>query len=466
MSSLKEECGIFGIFNHNEAARLTYLGLFALQHRGQESAGMVCDVNDELRTIKGMGYVPEVFNEEKLAIMTGMNASGHVRYSTSGESRLINAQPILISSFRGQLALSHNGNLVNAAKIRVQLEREGSIFISSSDSEVVLHLIAKSNQNSIEDAIVDALLTVNGAYSMLFQTSDSLIGVRDPRGFRPLILGKVDDSFIFASETTALDLVYGEFIREVEPGEMIVVTKDGIKSIFPFEKVKMQQCIFELVYFARPDSWIFGQSVNDARNRMGRTMAKESPVDADIVVPVPDSGICAAIGYSRESGIPFDLALIRNHYVGRTFIEPKQSIRNFGVKIKLNPVKSSIEGKKVVLIDDSVVRGTTSRKIVTMVREAGAREVHLRVSSPPYVSPCYYGVDTPYKSELIAASHTIEETKRHIRADSLAYISREGLLEAVRQEGHSFCTSCFTGDYPVDFPKSKDPQLILFKKSR
>ncbi len=466
MNKLKEECGIFGIFGHQEAARLTYLGLFALQHRGQESAGIVCSSGGELISVRGMGHVNEVFSEEKLTGLTGENASGHVRYSTSGESRIANAQPILISSFRGQLSLCHNGNLVNASEIRKQLEKEGSIFQSSSDSEVILHLIAKSNQRVIEDAIVDALNAVKGAYSLVFQTENSLIGIRDPLGFRPLILGKLDESYIFASETTALDLVYGEFIREIEPGEMVVADKQGLRSIYPFEKQDMHQCIFELVYFARPDSYIFGQYVNDARNRMGRIMARESPVEADIVVPVPDSGTCAAIGYSAESGIPFDMPLIRNHYVGRTFIEPKQSIRNFGVKIKLNPVKSAIKDKRVILIDDSVVRGTTSRKIVSMVREAGAREVHMRLSSPPYVSPCYYGIDTPYKSELIAATHTVEEIRKHIRADSLAYISRKGLLDAVRQDGQGFCTSCFTGEYPLNFPESNELQQSLFIKGR
>ena len=450
-----DECGVFGVFGHPEAANLAYLGLYALQHRGQESAGIVSSDGKELYVHRAMGEVEEIFQPSVLAQLPGSLAIGHTRYSTAGDKALLNAQPIMIDCNKGKVALGHNGNLTNAADWRRKLEHRGSIFQTNSDTEVIVHLIARSQARNLSGAIGDALNQVEGAYSLLVLTQDELYAVRDPRGFRPLVLGKLTTpggfvSWLVASETCAFDLLNAQYIREIEPGEMVRISKSGIESIHFAPPKPHQQCIFEHVYFARPDSTIFGRSVNSSREMLGRLLAKEYPVAADLVVPVPDSGVPAAVGYAMESGIPFRMGLIRNHYIGRTFIEPSQAIRNFGVKLKLNPIRGLIEGKRVVLVDDSIVRGTTSRKIVRMVREAGATEVHVRISCPPTISPCYYGVDTPTREELIASSNSPEEICKFLGADSLGYISLNGLKQAVGDTQGDFCTSCYTGVYPTD----------------
>lgn len=448
----RDECGVFGIYGHREAAHLTYLGLYALQHRGQEAAGIVSSDGEKLYVEKGLGYVADVFKEERLGKLRGEFAIGHVRYSTAGESTIENAQPIFGITWRGPLALCHNGNLVDAYQVRKELERQGVIFCSTGDSEVVLHLISRSKEKTVERAIVEALSSVTGAYSLLFQTQDKMIAVRDPRGFRPLSLGRLGKGTnVLASETCAFDLINAEYVRDVEPGELLVIDKTGLRSEFPFPRVRSQFCVFEHVYFARPDSVVFGQSTIQSRYALGRQLAKECRVDADVVVPVPDSGVPSAMGFAAESKIPLEFGLIRNHYVGRTFIEPKQSIRDFGVKVKLNPVRDILKGRRVILIDDSIVRGTTSRKIVRMVRSAGADQVHMRISSPPVVSPCFYGINTPTKEELIASHTSVEEIGRFIEADSLAYLSLDGLLKAVN-DSNTFCRSCFTGQYPTKVP--------------
>jgi len=462
-----DKCGLFGIFGHPEAAHLTYLGLYSQQHRGQESAGIVCSDGESLRCEKGVGLVNDVFDEERLATLDGDRAMGHVRYSTAGDTRATNAQPIVIECHRGSIALAHNGNLVNATILRHELEAAGSIFQSTSDTEVILHLYARCHRERLEDAIAASLTKVMGAFSVLFLTPDALVAARDPWGFRPLVLGQLHGAPIVCSETCALDLIGAKYIRDVEPGELVVIERTGIRSFRPFPPEQPSQCIFEHVYFARPDSLVFGRNVLESRLALGRQLAREAPAPVDIVVPVPDSGMGAALGYSQESGIPFQWGLIRNHYVGRTFIEPRQSIRSFGVKIKLNPVASVLDGQRVVLIDDSIVRGTTSRKIVRMVRDAGAREVHMRISSPPTTGPCYYGIDTPLKSELIASRHSLEEIRQHVEADSLAYLSHEGLLRAVGDaEGRRHCTACFSGRYPVAVVQPDESQLRLFEKAR
>jgi amidophosphoribosyltransferase len=461
---LKEECGVFGIHGHLEAANLTYLGLYALQHRGQESAGIASSDGIQIRHSKAMGYVNEAFDETSLAKLPGSLAIGHVRYSTAGDSELANAQPIVIDCLHGPLALCHNGNLVNANEVRDALVRQGAIFQTTSDSEVVVHLFARSPEDTVEKAIVDAISQVRGAFSFVMMTKDKVFGVRDPHGFRPLALGRLGDAWVLASETCAMDLIGATYVRDVEPGELVVLGAHGVKSIKPFAPAPQAQCIFEHVYFARPDSYVFGESVNENRTEFGRRLAKESPVDADVIVPIPDSGVCAAIGYSEAAGIPMRMGLIRNHYVGRTFIEPQQSIRHFGVRVKLNPVRSILEGKRVVLVDDSIVRGTTSRKIVRMVRSAGAREVHMRISCPPTISPCFYGVDTPRRSELIAATHTLEEIRKYLDADSVAYLSLEGLTSVVSGGRSRYCTSCYTGVYPVAFPRDEAAYLQLALK--
>jgi amidophosphoribosyltransferase len=448
----KDECGVFGIFGHPEAAKLAYLGLYALQHRGQESAGIAVANGTRVLASRAMGYVADAFKEESLRALTGHAAIGHVRYSTAGESKLANAQPIRIECSHGEIALSHNGNLVNGVELRESLVGDGSIFQTNSDSEVILHLYARSRAASVEDAIIESISKVRGAFSAALLTRDRLIAVRDRFGFRPLAVGRLGDAVIVASETCALDLIGATWVRDVEPGEMLVVSADGVRSFTPFGPSPRSHCIFEHVYFARPDSYVFGQSVNEVRTSLGRRLARESPADADFVVPVPDSGVCAAVGYAEESGIPLQFGLIRNHYVGRTFIEPVQSIRNFGVKVKLNPVRSILDGKRVVLIDDSIVRGTTSRKIVRMVKASGAREVHVRISCPPTVSPCFYGVDTPRRAELIAATHSLDDIRRFIEADTLAYLSYDGLMSAVGAARGDYCTSCYTGRYPHEAP--------------
>jgi amidophosphoribosyltransferase len=464
MDKFKEECGVFGIFGHPEAANMTYLGLYALQHRGQESAGIAASDGTHVRVSREMGYVADVFDGETLSRLPGTAAIGHVRYSTAGESKLSNAQPILIDCNHGQIALCHNGNLVNARELRDDLVRQGSIFQSSSDTEVILHLYARSKAPTVEDAIVESVKQVQGAFSLALLTRDRLVAVRDPHGFRPLALGRLGDAVVVASETCAMDLIGATYVRDVEPGEVLVVSAEGMRSIRPFPPAPLAHCIFEHVYFARPDSYVFGKSVNEVRTDLGRNLAREQPVDADVIVPVPDSGVCAAVGYADESGVPLRMGLIRNHYVGRTFIQPQQSIRHFGVKVKLNPVRSILDGKRVVLVDDSIVRGTTSRKIVKMVRAAGAKEVHVRISCPPTISPCFYGVDTPSKSELIAATHTLDEITKFLDADSVGYLSMEGLLSTVGSIRGSYCSSCYTGVYPVEFPRDEASYLQLALK--
>ncbi|RNC67866.1 MAG: amidophosphoribosyltransferase [Desulfuromonadales bacterium] len=459
-----EECGIFGIYGHPEAANLAYLGLYALQHRGQEACGIVSSDGRSLYAHRSMGLVADVFgNEDIFRNLPGEAAIGHVRYSTTGDSVTKNVQPIKVDYSRGSIAVAHNGNLVNAQLVKDELEAWGSIFQTTMDTEVILHLLATSKQTSLEDRITDALNQVKGAYCLLFLTETRMVAARDPHGLRPLCLGKLGDGWVVASESCALDLIEAQFVREIEPGEIVVITKEGITSLMPFTKVEPAPCIFEFVYFARPDSYIFGKNVYMVRKEFGRQLAREHAVDADIVIPVPDSGVPAALGYAQEAGLPFELGLIRNHYIGRTFIEPQQSIRHFGVKIKLNPVREMLKGKRVVVIDDSIVRGTTSRKIVKMVRNAGAKEVHVRISSPPTSYPCYYGIDTPTRKELISSSHTIEEIRKYITADSLGYLSEQGLLQAVGAGANPFCKACFSGGYPINFPKlGAEPQLDLF----
>ena len=452
-----DECGVVAIFAHPEAEKLAYLGLHALQHRGQESAGIVTSDGLNLKPHKAMGLVADIFTEDVLAKMRGRLAIGHTRYSTAGDSALLNAQPILVQSNKGAMAVAHNGNLTNAADVRQRLERQGSIFQTNSDTEVIVHLIAMSKEHTLPEAMADALRRVEGAFSLVMMSPDRIFAARDPRGFRPLAMGRIaglegqkQDTIVFASETCAFDLIGATYERDVKPGELVVVGPEGITSRVYAPEAPQSSCIFEHVYFSRPDSIVFGRPVQTSREELGRQLAREAPVEADIVVPVPDSGVTAAVGYAAESGIPFRFGLIRNHYVGRTFIEPSQSVRDFGVKLKLNPVRALLEGKRVVLIDDSIVRGTTSRKIVRMIRSAGAKEVHMRISCPPTISPCFYGVDTPSKNQLIAANKSVEEIREYIGADSLSYLSLEGLKNACGEgEKTSYCSACYTGSYPT-----------------
>jgi amidophosphoribosyltransferase len=460
----KDECGVFGIFGHPEAANMTYLGLYALQHRGQESAGISASDGEQVRIWREMGYVADIFDGGTLAKLPGPLAIGHVRYSTAGESKLLNAQPILIDCAHGQIALCHNGNIVNARELRDELVQQGSIFQSNSDTEVILHLYARSKARSIDDAIVESVAQVQGAFSLVMLTRDRLIAVRDPHGFRPLALGRLNDAYVVCSETCAMDLIGATYERDVAPGEVLIISAEGVRSIKPFPPAPLAHCIFEHVYFARPDSYVFGRSVNEVRTELGRVLARESSIEADVVVPVPDSGVCAAMGFAEQSGVPLRMGLIRNHYVGRTFIQPQASIRHFGVKVKLNPVRSVLSGKRVILVDDSLVRGTTSQKIVRMVRAAGAKEVHVRISCPPTISPCFYGVDTPRKSDLIASTHSLDEIREFLEADSIGYLSLEGLLSAVNSERRSYCTSCYTGNYPVPIPRDEASYLQLALK--
>ena len=447
---LHDHCGVFGVFGHPEAAKLTYLGLYALQHRGQESAGIVSSDGADLHLHRSLGHVQEIFTPQALAKLPGSAAIGHTRYSTAGDTTLLNAQPIVIDCNKGKLALGHNGNLTNALELRRRLEHRGSIFQTTSDTEVIVHLVARSTARNLPAALADALNQVEGAYSLLVLTRYEMYAIRDPRGFRPLILGRLDGAWVAGSETCAFDLIDADYVREVEPGEMVRISRGGIESLRFAPEKPHQYCIFEQVYFSRPDSIVFGRAVNKSRELMGRLLAREHPADADIVVPLPDSGVPAAVGYADESRIPFRMALIRSHYVGRTFIEPEQSIRDFGVKLKLNPVREDLVGQRVVLVDDSLVRGTTSRKVVRLVREAGASEVHVRISCPPTISPCYYGVDTPRREELIAAQKSPEEIRRFLGADSLGYLSLESLRAAVGDTQGKFCTSCYTGAYPTE----------------
>jgi amidophosphoribosyltransferase len=460
----RDECGVFGIFGHPDAAHISYLGLYALQHRGQESAGIAVSSNGRLKLARAMGYVSDVFSEPVLKGLVGDSAIGHVRYSTFGDSRVVNAQPILIECSHGQIALCHNGNLVNAGELRSELVSSGSIFQTNTDTEVVLHLYAKSTARTPADAIVESVSRVRGAFSLAMLTPESLIAVRDPHGFRPLALGRLGDAYVVCSETCAMDLIGATYEREIEPGEVLVIDRNGLRSFSPFTDKPPAHCVFEHVYFARPDSYVFGQSVNEVRTNLGRLLAKEAGVEADVVVPIPDSGLCAAAGYAEASGVPLRMGLIRNHYVGRTFIQPQQLIRGFKVKVKLNTVRSIIDGKRVVLVDDSIVRGTTSQKIVGMIKSAGAREVHMRISCPPTVAPCYYGIDTPHPDELIAATHSVPEIREYLGADSLAYLSLEGLHEAVGTSHSRYCNACYTRDYPVAPPSDREAYMqMVFK---
>ena len=466
LDKLHEECGVVGVYGHPEAANLVYLGLYALQHRGQESAGIVASTHSKMHLELGMGLVADIFDPGRLLKLPGPLAIGHNRYSTAGKSELVNAQPCMINYAAGSLALAHNGNLVNAKAIRKELGSKGAIFQSTNDSEVIVHLMAQAKSENFVDRAAEALRQVSGAYSLVLMTENELLAARDPHGFRPLCLGKLDGAYIIASETCVMDLIEAEFIREVEPGELILINENGLQSFFPFKKVESKYCVFEHIYFARPDSFLFGEHVYTARKEMGRAMAQESPADADLIVPVPDSGVVSAMGFAEESGIPFEMGLIRNHYVGRTFIEPQSQIRNFGVKLKLNAVKNLISGKRLAIIDDSIVRGTTSRKIVKMLLEAGAKEVHLRISSPPILHSCFYGIDTPNKEELIAHSHSLEETRKYLGADSLQYLSIKKMLEVLQNGKNKFCSACFDGNYPVPITDhfSTTQQLNLFPK--
>lgn len=457
---LKEECGIFGVFGHSQAAHLTELGLFALQHRGQEAAGIVSTDGAEIYQLRGIGLVSEVFNENNIKNLPGAAAIGHTRYSTAGANTIREVQPFSVTCQHGKIAVCHNGNLPFAKSERERLEYAGAIFSSTSDTETILHNVARMGARSANEAITNVLRETEGAFSLLFLTPNCLIAVRDPRGFRPLALGKLGDAWCVASETCAFDLIDAEYVRDVAPGEMLVIDKNGLNSSFPLEKREPAQCIFEHVYFSRPDSVVFGRSVNESRHKMGKRLAIEHPVNADLVVPVPDSGVAAAIGFARQSGINYRQAIIRNHYIGRTFIEPTQAIRSLGVRMKLNPIKSLIEGRRVVLVDDSIVRGTTSKKIVQMVREAGATEVHLRISCPPTISPCYYGVDTPHTDELIAANFTVEQVREYVKADSLGYLSLEGMIEATGIERNAGCVACWTAKYPIPLEKPEEELCI------
>jgi amidophosphoribosyltransferase len=468
----RDECGVVAIYQHPEAETLAYLGLHALQHRGQESAGIVSSDGMTLHIHKSMGLVADIFTEKKLSRIRGTLAIGHTRYSTTGDSAILNAQPIMVQSNKGMIALAHNGNLTNAQDIRGRMEAQGSIFQTTSDTEVIVHLIAQSREQTLPEAMADALRRVEGAFSLVMISPDRIFAARDPRGFRPLAMGRIPaqgdrhhETIVFASETCAFDLVGATYEREVKPGELVIVGPEGITSRFYASALPQSSCIFEHVYFARPDSRIFGRSVQESREQLGRQLALEAPAIADLVVPVPDSGVTAAMGYSAESGIPLRFGLIRNHYVGRTFIEPQQSVRDFGVKLKLNPVRSLLEGKRVVLIDDSIVRGTTSRKIVRMIRSAGAAEVHMRISCPPTISPCFYGVDTPRKKELIAANNSIEQIRQYIGADSLAYLSLDGLKKACHDgEKTTYCTACYTGTYPTNLVDVEEIQPVAVVK--
>lgn len=448
---IHDECGVFGVFGHPDASRLTYLGLYALQHRGQESAGICASDYSQHRFHVGMGLVADIFTPDNMENLKGEMAIGHVRYSTAGSSNIKNAQPICVNSHFGPLSLAHNGNLVNSDELRTNLEKEGSIFRGTTDTEVMVHLMARSRKKELTEVVIDSLLKVKGAYSLLVMTKDTLIAVRDPLGMRPFCIGQLNDAWLVASESCAFDIIGGTYLQDIAPGEMIIIEKGKeLRSIRAFPPIEepIRQCIFELIYFARPDSVVFNKNVMQARKALGRQLAIEHPAQADIVISIPDSANCHALGYAEQSGIPYDMGLIRNHYVGRTFIEPRQNIRDFGVKVKHNPVRSVLNGKKIVVVEDSIVRGTTSKKIIKLLRAGGAREIHMRIASPPYISPCYYGVDTPDKDNLIAANMTVEEIKEFIGVDSLAYISTEGMLKVMGDHGKDFCISCFDGKYP------------------
>ena len=458
--TIKEHCGLFGVYNHPDAARLTYLGLFSLQHRGEESAGIVTFDGRTLYKHVGMGLVEDVFTEQTIAHLKGSSAVGHTRYSTTGSSLLKNAQPLQVDYSRGSIAIAHNGNLINALFLRDDLEAHGSIFQTTVDSEVILHLLADPEYARFQQALTDTLLKIKGAFSLIILREDELIGVRDPNGFRPLCIGQLDQGTILASETCALDLLGAKFLREVEPGEVVIINKSGIRSLKPFPPTTPSQCIFEHVYFARPDSTIFGESVHLVRQRLGRRLAQEHPADADIVIAIPDSGNSAALGYSLESGIPFEIGMTRNHYVGRTFIQPSQQMRDFRVRVKFNPVRATLTGKRVVVVDDSIVRGTTCKARLKSIRAAGAKEIHMRVSCPPIMNPCFYGIDFPTRAELIASTHSLEQIRKFLEVDSLGFISLDGLVGAVNGDKGHYCTACFSGKYPLPFGKEADKYIL------
>jgi len=457
----KHYCGIFGVYGHPNAAELTYYGLYALQHRGQESAGIVTSDGKEFHVHKGMGLVPQVFKGNVLHEMAGRIAIGHTRYSTTGSSHLRNAQPLTVDCARGQIAIAHNGNLTNAAHLRDELEAKGSIFQTTVDSEIILHLLAQPTQRGERNNLVQSLRRVEGAYSLVIMTENELIGVRDPYGFRPLCLGRIDDAWVLASETCALDLIHARFVRDVEPGEIVAINRDGLTSTQAFpEHERRAFCIFEYVYFARPDSTISNRSVYKVRVEMGRQLAREFPVKADVVVPVPDSGNCAALGYSLESGIPFEMAFVRNHYVGRSFLQPTQLIRDFDVRVKLNLIEELVKDKRVIVVDDSIVRGTTSKTRVNNLKEAGAKEVHVMVSCPPHKNPCVYGIDFPDRNKLMAANYSREEIRKYLNADSLCYLSQEGMVKATGLPANAFCMACYDGNYPVAYDPAVDKHII------
>jgi len=463
----KHYCGVFGVYGHSNAAELTYYGLYALQHRGQESAGIVASDGHTFRLHRGMGLVPQVFTGQVLQDLVGTMAVGHTRYSTTGSSHLRNAQPLTVDCAKGQIAIAHNGNLTNAAALRAELEARGSIFQTTVDSEIILHLMAQPAFNGEGNDLVQTIRRIEGAYSLVIMTEKELIGVRDPHGFRPLCIGRIRDSWVLSSETCALDLIHAEYVRDVEPGEIVIIGPDGLQSIQAFpEQQRRAFCIFEYVYFARPDSAIAGRNVYNARVEMGRRLAREFPIAADVVVPVPDSGNCAGLGYSQESGIPFEMAFVRNHYVGRSFLQPSQLIRDFNVRVKLNLISDLVKGKRVIIVDDSIVRGTTCKARVNNLKEAGAREVHVLVSCPPHRNPCVYGIDFPDRSKLMAANMDLEEIRRYLNADSLHYLSQDGMVKATGLERSSFCMACYDGDYPVTYDPSLDKHIIERRRDR
>jgi len=463
----KHYCGVFGIYGHENAAELTYYGLYALQHRGQESAGIVSSDGQRFRVHRGMGLVSQVFNSDVLKGLPGQVAVGHTRYSTTGSSMQRNSQPLTVDCSRGQIAIAHNGNLTNAAALRESLEANGSIFQTTVDSEIILHLMAQPTIEGRENNLIQTMHRIEGAYSLVIMTEQELIGVRDPHGFRPLCIGRLGDAWVLSSETCALDLIQAKFVRDVRPGEMVIIDQNGMRSIdaFPMHE-RNAFCIFEFVYFARPDSKLAGQSVYEVRKQMGRRLAAEHPVEADLVVPVPDSGNYAALGYSEASGIPFEMAFIRNHYVGRSFLQPSQLIRDFNVRVKLNLIPELVKDKRVVIVDDSIVRGTTCKARVATLKEAGAREVHVRVSCPPHMNPCVYGIDFPDRSKLMAATHTVDGIRKYLDADSLAYLSTKGMVQSTGFEANHFCMACYDGDYPIPYDPLVDKHIIERRRNR
>ena len=463
----KHYCGVFGVFGHPNAAELTYYGLYALQHRGQESAGIVTSDGKQFREHKGMGLVPQIFTGPILHELIGQNAIGHTRYSTTGSSHIRNAQPLTVDCGRGKIAIAHNGNLTNASQLRDELEARGQIFQTTVDSEIILHLLAQPQMGGQENSLVQSIRRLEGAYSIAILTENELIGVRDPHGFRPLCIGKLNDGYVLSSETCALDLIHAKFVRDVEPGEIVVISKNGIESVQAFpEQTKRAFCMFEYVYFARPDSTIADRNVYKVRVEMGRQLAREHAVDADLIIPVPDSGVYAALGYSEESKIPYEMAFIRNHYVGRSFLQPSQLIRDFNVRVKLNLIGELVKGKRVVIVDDSIVRGTTCKTRVNTLKEAGAKEVHVRVSCPPHMHPCVYGIDFPDRSKLMAANNTVDEIRKYLNADSLHYLSPEGMVKATKLPRENFCMACWDGKYPVAYDPATDKESMERRKNR